>query len=253
MLIVIQWRSGKEYVRINEDEVPNAGSCITTTEYWPDSGKTVEYEVSCHESNETPDGTLRLKLQYDQEKQKPNHPNIAWGTSTLEIKNWRVRENRKASARFVCPTLPKFTGEADFCEVISESLFADISLETLVRLARPRQNAMRQYLLREDRCCVISGETTKEVLEAAHIIDHAHKGISDTKNGILLRADLHRLFDQGILLIREDGNLEICRDTEDIGEKYHELVTTKKSLSPKVVRRIREALIQRNSINTKKP
>jgi hypothetical protein len=33
------------------------------------------------------------------------------------------------------------------------------------------------------------------VLDAAHIIDDASDGLADASNGLLLRADLHRLYD----------------------------------------------------------
>ena len=42
------------------------------------------------------------------------------------------------------------------------------------------------------------------MLEAAHIRLHAGSGINDSKNGILLRADLHALFDDGLLKIEPE-------------------------------------------------
>ena len=36
-----------------------------------------------------------------------------------------------------------------------------------------------------------------EVLDAAHIVDHARSGLNGSENGILLRSDIHDLFDVG--------------------------------------------------------
>ena len=42
------------------------------------------------------------------------------------------------------------------------------------------------------------------MLDAAHILGHAESGVNHSDNGILLRSDLHDLFDAGLLLIDSD-------------------------------------------------
>jgi putative restriction endonuclease len=59
--------------------------------------------------------------------------------------------------------------------------------------------------------CAVSGDAPATVLEAAHIIDHATSGINADDNGILLRADLHLLFDAGLLRI-EPKRLRVVLD-----------------------------------------
>jgi prepilin-type processing-associated H-X9-DG protein len=49
--------------------------------------------------------------------------------------------------------------------------------------------------------CAISGTTVDNCLEAAHIVPHRGDQTDRTANGLLLRADLHRLFDAGVLRI----------------------------------------------------
>lgn len=61
------------------------------------------------------------------------------------------------------------------------------------------------------RRCAISGEKTLPVLEAAHIKPYATSGINTTNNGLLLRADLHKLFDTGYITITDQYNIEISR------------------------------------------
>ncbi|MFA7320284.1 MAG: HNH endonuclease signature motif containing protein [Dokdonella sp.] len=51
------------------------------------------------------------------------------------------------------------------------------------------------------RRCAITGETTLVALEAAHIVPYSKEGCHDVQNGLLLRADFHRLFDAGLVSV----------------------------------------------------
>lgn len=51
------------------------------------------------------------------------------------------------------------------------------------------------------RRCAITSERTLPALEAAHIHRYSHGGDHSLSNGLLLRSDLHRLFDRGYLAI----------------------------------------------------
>ena len=54
------------------------------------------------------------------------------------------------------------------------------------------------------RRCAMTGEKTLPVLEAAHIRPYASDGHHEISNGVLLRSDLHTLFDRGYLGIDPD-------------------------------------------------
>ena len=71
------------------------------------------------------------------------------------------------------------------------------------------QPEFRRILLKayNERCC-ISGTGPSEVLEAVHILEHSQYGINETQNGLLLRSDLHCLFDSGLLRI-EPSTLQV--------------------------------------------
>lgn len=51
------------------------------------------------------------------------------------------------------------------------------------------------------RRCAITGERTLPVLEAAHIKPYKLVQRHEVSNGLLLRADLHKLFDEGYLTV----------------------------------------------------
>src|ERR1700734_2628456 len=52
-----------------------------------------------------------------------------------------------------------------------------------------------------ERRCAITGERTLPVLEAAHIKPYSSGGPHEPENGLLLRSDLHTLFDQGYITV----------------------------------------------------
>jgi putative restriction endonuclease len=60
-----------------------------------------------------------------------------------------------------------------------------------------------------ERRCAVTGERTLPVLEAAHIKPYALLGPHRVSNGILLRADLHKLFDLGYVTVTPDLRLEV--------------------------------------------
>jgi hypothetical protein len=70
---------------------------------------------------------------------------------------------------------------------------------------RQGQVAFRRKLLRsyEGRCAV-TGCTVIELLEACHIRPYRGLHTNDPRNGLLLRSDIHTLFDQGLLSIKPD-------------------------------------------------
>jgi putative restriction endonuclease len=61
------------------------------------------------------------------------------------------------------------------------------------------------------RACAVTAEHSLPALEAAHIRSFAQEGPHEIRNGLLLRADLHRLFDQGYLTVAPDHRLEVSR------------------------------------------
>ncbi len=59
------------------------------------------------------------------------------------------------------------------------------------------------------RRCAITGEKTLVTLEAAHIVPYSGTGEHDVRNGLLLRADFHRLFDVGLVSVTPDLEIRI--------------------------------------------
>jgi putative restriction endonuclease len=76
------------------------------------------------------------------------------------------------------------------------------------------------------RRCAVTGEKTFPVLEAAHILPVGRGGKHRPDNGLLLRSDLHRLFDLGYVTVTPDYRFEVSpalRDDYSNGKVYYDL------------------------------
>jgi putative restriction endonuclease len=79
---------------------------------------------------------------------------------------------------------------------------------------RPRlgQRSFRVAVLDSyGRRCAITNEKTLPVLEAAHIRDYRDLPVHSVNNGILLRADIHKLFDSGYVTVTPEYQFEVSR------------------------------------------
>lgn len=77
------------------------------------------------------------------------------------------------------------------------------------------------------RRCAMTGERTLPVLEAAHIKPYSLVMRHDVSNGLLLRADLHKLFDEGYLTVDpQDRRIVVSkriREEFENGKDYYRL------------------------------
>jgi len=77
-----------------------------------------------------------------------------------------------------------------------------------------------------DRHCAITGEKALPALEAAHIQPVTQEGKHRIDNGLLMRSDIHRLFDAGYVTITPDYKFHASRRLKDDfhnGEEYFRL------------------------------
>jgi putative restriction endonuclease len=74
------------------------------------------------------------------------------------------------------------------------------------------------------RRCAVTGEKTLPVLEAAHIRPYAEDGPHRISNGLLLRSDLHKLFDLGYVTVTPELRVEVSarlREEWHNGREYY--------------------------------
>ena len=97
------------------------------------------------------------------------------------------------------------------------------------QLIRPRlgQGAFRVLVTDiYNRRCAITHERTLPALEAAHIRPYGEGGEHEARNGLLLRRDIHSLFDAGYVTVTPDLHFEVSRRIKeefDNGRHYYEL------------------------------
>src|SRR5258705_3878653 len=73
-----------------------------------------------------------------------------------------------------------------------------------------------------NRKCAVSGEKTLPVLEASHIKQYSLQGPHTISNGILLRSDLHKLFDSGYITVTSDYRVQISKKIKEEFENGRE-------------------------------
>lgn len=111
--------------------------------------------------------------------------------------------------------------------VVAEPLAASMYGEPTLIRQRRGQGAFR--LIVSDaysKRCAVTGEKTLPVLEAAHIKPVASGGEHRIENGLLLRSDLHTLFDLGYATVTPTGEFRVSpklKETWMNGRVYYEL------------------------------
>ncbi|MEG8052564.1 HNH endonuclease signature motif containing protein [Sphingomonas aerolata] len=85
-------------------------------------------------------------------------------------------------------------------------------IERMVTL-RQGQPAFRKALMDAyERRCAVTGCTIDDVLEAAHISPYLGEHTNHVTNGLLLRADIHTLFDRGLIKVGSDYRITARHD-----------------------------------------
>jgi putative restriction endonuclease len=85
-----------------------------------------------------------------------------------------------------------------------------------------------------NRRCTVTGEKTLPVLEAAHIRPYGKGGEHELTNGLLLRSDVHKLFDSGYITIEPQERTVVVsnriREEFENGREYYALAGKKIAL-----------------------
>jgi putative restriction endonuclease len=93
--------------------------------------------------------------------------------------------------------------------------------------ARLGQGAFRVLVIDAySRRCAMTGERTLPVLESAHIKPYASSGPHSINNGLLLRSDLHKLFDLGYITVTGGMRIEVSKRIKqefENGRNYYAL------------------------------
>jgi hypothetical protein len=86
--------------------------------------------------------------------------------------------------------------------------------ENVTYATREGQAEFRENIIAAYGQCAITGCTEKVALQAAHIIPYVDARSHLISNGICLRADIHCLFDRGLISISDDLVVSISMDVQ---------------------------------------
>jgi putative restriction endonuclease len=153
---------------------------------------------------------------------------LNWGSGIVQGKSYSTDESDgKRLWEKVKETLYKYpiTNQDDSKnQFLIKEPVAQYGESVLVKV-RLGQGAFRVLLTDTyQRRCAISGEKTLPVLEAAHIKPYSESGPHAISNGLLLRSDIHKLFDSNYLTITKDLKVEVSRKIKEEfqnGKEYY--------------------------------
>ena len=244
MQIAIKWDSGTEYLAIDLDnpDANKVGEITETRELWPRTGN-VYWTVQCQLKEI--DGGHQVRVTYEEANQRDQKiqrriqqdgPGGWCGTNTIIV--MRDPSTNRAGAEGPCDweaVDPEWNGRSRWRIVGRPRL-------RVTREQWEREQGFRADVLAEDKKCVISGETTAAALDAAHICPVTVSDDDSVSNGMILRTDIHRLYDRGMFLINpEDGKVTLNSMDRNLSSGYRQLLQGSR-LSDRTLRRVHQAL-----------
>lgn len=126
-------------------------------------------------------------------------------------------------------------------EQVQQNLLDKTPIKSNLKISEPTERYGQEYLTKSrigqgafrilvtsayNKSCSITSERTLPVLEASHIKPFSESGPNSVSNGILLRADLHILFDRGYLTVTPNHYVEVSKSIKeefDNGKEYYKL------------------------------
>ncbi|WP_413658606.1 HNH endonuclease [Paraburkholderia phenoliruptrix] len=130
----------------------------------------------------------------------------------LEAMGFRIeRRHPKAGGVTSNVEITSAQDEAEAAGAFDPHNVEDARTKTMAAIVRRQgQPAFRNNLLRVyGNRCAISGCKVLEVLEAAHIVPYQGPETNHVSNGLLLRTDLHTLFDLQLLTIEPSATIVV--------------------------------------------
>ncbi len=94
----------------------------------------------------------------------------------------------------------------------------DVVQQRAIKIRRGQEQFREKLLAAYSRTCAITGCKIVDLLEAAHIRLHAEEANYRVTNGLLLRADVHTLFDLGLLAV--DTRMQVRLAPELLRSEY---------------------------------
>ncbi len=237
VILLVRWLSGDETILFDPADMPLNGETFQTTELRDGYSESIEYLARVRAiSNVGEDYSLRLEYM-EEDNPHLQSLNDGWGISTL---SFNVSKGTASAKWANNPPRSDYDGIAT-ARLLSESESSEEYVSVLRR--KRRQDKFKSELLKIDKVCALTGETEPSALDAAHILEVKDNGGYSPTNGVLLRSDIHRLFDRRLLTICPNGSIRLS-DKIHRDSKYRAQAQGWQ-LKSKTLERIQSALFQR--------
>jgi hypothetical protein len=242
ILLRAKWKYSAEYLQFDTLSPLRKDEHVSSTEWWSGDRNRVSYQATCNAWN-LEGNQLKVSLLYDPKlNTHMAEEDVRWGETHIVI----YVASKTATARWVDQDDPKkWNGEAT-CKVFVEedaAFFSGMTYETYQRISRPGQAKLREEMLERYGACALTGSTNQEALDIAHISEVKDGGEALWTNCFLLRCDMHRLFDAGLLSFNPEGRAVFHESVLD--EDYDRFRNN--TMDPHVLSNVREALSKRFS------
>jgi len=154
------------------------------------------------------------------------HQPTDWGRQNMRYKGYDLTEGEGLRVWRECQERHVLLGSKISLDPIMDQPSQRYGKPTLV-VPRLGQGTFRVAVTEAyARACAVTQEHSLPALEAAHIKPFAVDGPHTVANGLLLRSDLHRLFDRGYVTVTTDYKLEVSKQLKEHfqnGRSYYPL------------------------------
>lgn len=231
--VKVKWAIGTEFLNIDFDALSESTQLTETVETRNGSAEVAVYCVKTI-IEKTSENEFKLTIKYEKSSNIELTGNdYLWGTSILYID----KNSKKGRAEWKGEYFDVYDNEREWVR-INLGLSKKIRKKKIITIVRNNQQRLRNALLEIDKVCLISGESLKNTLDVAHIISSSAGGNELLDNSVLMRADIHRLFDADYFELSSDGKVKILKKSSD----YYENLLRYAKVPQNILNRIKDAL-----------
>lgn len=244
MTIVINWPKfdeepgSMEYFEIDLNNMDQIRQLRETRISFRDSSEPVFWKVKCKLSNDCRQIIVKYKKDRQDDVNLSELDDGYYGTLRIILEQNQGHSGNQTGTTGCFKWEPKKGESFEGCWSILDDSRNRTPMEQWDRKSGFREKVLNA----DDGKCVITRETLKKVLDAAHICGVAESDNDGTDNGIALRTDIHRLYDRGMFLIDPKSG-KPAKLHKDLTEGYKALLQHADAQLPREsLRRVKRAL-----------
>ena len=157
---------------------------------------------------------------------KPEEHGISFSKHIVKYK--RINEKEAIKLLSLINISNKIENDKKFSFILPDK--KDTSYISVKQKKREGQSIFRQKIMQlyKNKCCICE-ESNEFILEAAHITPYVNENSNHIKNGILIRVDFHKLFDAGLITIKENYHIKL---SPHLSSTYYKIYDNKKISLP---------------------